>query len=75
MLKHYCNEDTFVIQIDQAAEDPSCCTITLVELEDRSSPTSMHSGTSPEQMQASAGQQTMSASAPVQPPPQTVQVQ
>uniref|UniRef100_A0A914VQU6 Grh/CP2 DB domain-containing protein n=1 Tax=Plectus sambesii TaxID=2011161 RepID=A0A914VQU6_9BILA len=71
MLKHYCNEDTFVIQIDQAAEDPSCCTITLVELEDRSSPSSMHSGTSPEQMTSGNQQPTSS----VQPQPQTVQVQ
>ncbi|VDK36932.1 unnamed protein product [Gongylonema pulchrum] len=32
MLKHYCNEDTFIIDIEQAPEDPSCCTVTLVEL-------------------------------------------
>jgi hypothetical protein len=34
MIKHYCNEDTFLIEIDQAVDDPSCCTITLVELEE-----------------------------------------
>lgn len=34
MLKHYCNEDTFIIEIEQAVEDASCCTITLVELVD-----------------------------------------
>ncbi|VDM15699.1 unnamed protein product [Wuchereria bancrofti] len=32
MLKHYCNEDTFIIDIEQAQDDPSCCTVTLVEL-------------------------------------------
>lgn len=32
MLKHYCNEDTFIIEIEQASDDPSCCTVTLIEL-------------------------------------------
>ncbi|KHN73726.1 Protein grainyhead [Toxocara canis] len=32
MLKHYCNEDTFIIEIEQASDDPSCCTVTLVEI-------------------------------------------
>uniref|UniRef100_A0A0N4VNW5 CP2 domain-containing protein n=1 Tax=Enterobius vermicularis TaxID=51028 RepID=A0A0N4VNW5_ENTVE len=31
MIKHYCNEDTFIIEIEQASDDPSCCTVTLVE--------------------------------------------
>ena len=32
MIKHYCNEDTYIIDIDQAGDDPSCCTVTLIEL-------------------------------------------
>uniref|UniRef100_A0A0N5ACF1 Secreted protein n=1 Tax=Syphacia muris TaxID=451379 RepID=A0A0N5ACF1_9BILA len=31
MIKHYCNEDTFIIEIEQSNDDPSCCTVTLVE--------------------------------------------
>uniref|UniRef100_A0AC35FPA1 Grh/CP2 DB domain-containing protein n=1 Tax=Panagrolaimus sp. PS1159 TaxID=55785 RepID=A0AC35FPA1_9BILA len=32
MIKHYCNHDTFIIDIEQAGDDPSCCTVTLCEL-------------------------------------------
>lgn len=32
MIKHYCNQDTFIIDIDQAGDDPTCCTVTLCEL-------------------------------------------
>uniref|UniRef100_A0AC34RND2 Grh/CP2 DB domain-containing protein n=1 Tax=Panagrolaimus sp. JU765 TaxID=591449 RepID=A0AC34RND2_9BILA len=32
MIKHYSNQDTFIIEIEQAGDDPSCCTITLVEI-------------------------------------------
>uniref|UniRef100_A0A7E4VI00 Grh/CP2 DB domain-containing protein n=1 Tax=Panagrellus redivivus TaxID=6233 RepID=A0A7E4VI00_PANRE len=32
MLKHYSNQDTFIIEIEQASADPSCCTVTLIEL-------------------------------------------
>ena len=32
MVKHYCNQDTFIIDMEQAGDDPSCCTVTLIEL-------------------------------------------
>lgn len=32
MIKHYSNQDTYIIDIEQASDDPSCCTITLTEL-------------------------------------------
>lgn len=32
MLRHYTNQDTFIIEIKQCPDDPNFCTVTLVEL-------------------------------------------
>lgn len=32
MLRHYTNQDTFLIEIKRCADDPTYCTVTLVEL-------------------------------------------
>ena len=32
MIKHYCNQDTFIIDIDHANDDPSYYNVTLVEI-------------------------------------------
>lgn len=42
MVKHYCNQDTFIIEIEQAGEDPTCCTVTLVEYQPQPPSQSYH---------------------------------
>uniref|UniRef100_A0A914CLV2 Grh/CP2 DB domain-containing protein n=1 Tax=Acrobeloides nanus TaxID=290746 RepID=A0A914CLV2_9BILA len=42
MIKHYSNQDTFVIEIEQASEDPSCCTVTLIEYQPTPTQQSYH---------------------------------
>lgn len=33
MVKHYCNQDLFEIELQPIPDDPSFCTVTLVEME------------------------------------------
>lgn len=32
MLRHYCNEDTFILDVEAAPDDSSCFAATLVEI-------------------------------------------